>query len=50
MDENFQLLLACVYNLLLLAGTAYVVFVLGASGWWFLLTLCLMASYKKDKE
>jgi hypothetical protein len=30
-----------IYCLLILFGTGYVVFVLNASGWWFLLTLLL---------
>jgi len=37
-----------IYNLILLAGTAYLVSVHDWSGWWFVLTiLCLC--YTKDK-
>ena len=31
------------YNLALVAATGYLVFFNGHSGWWFLLTVCLMA-------
>lgn len=34
------------YNILLIVGTAYIVFGLGFSGWWFLLTIILMATVK----
>lgn len=38
-----------VYNLALLLGTAYVVFGLGESGWWFVAAYCFMMQ-TKDKE
>lgn len=43
----FYLILAWLYNVLLISGTGYVVFVLGHSGWWFLLTLVLLCSPSK---
>jgi hypothetical protein len=38
------------YNLTLVAGTAYLVALHGWSGWWFLLTLLLMMNYNKNDE
>ena len=37
------------YNLILIAGTAYLVAVMDWSAWWFLLTLCLLCDYKETK-
>ncbi len=37
-------------NLVLIAGTAYLVGWHGWSGWWFLLTICLLNSYKTTKS
>ncbi|WP_187273279.1 hypothetical protein [Methylobacterium sp. WL19] len=38
----FTALVMTVENILILGGTGYAVFVLGASGWWFVLAvLCL---------
>lgn len=39
-----EILLATIYNLLLVVGTAYIVFWLHHSGWWFALTVVLLAS------
>jgi hypothetical protein len=39
-----KLLMAIVYNLSLLAGTAYLVGWCGWNPWWFLFTLMLLAS------
>ena len=38
-----------VYNMCLVAGTAYVVFELNESGWWFLVAYFFLM-VKKDKE
>jgi hypothetical protein len=39
------------YNLALVAGTAYLVAIFDWSPWWFLLTILLLMNYnKKDKE
>lgn len=46
--EHFAIVFGLLYNLILLVGTAYVVFGLGFSGWWFLLALVLMVSIKTD--
>lgn len=37
------------YNLIVVAGTAYIVFWLGHSGWWFLLTVLLMVSVTRNE-
>ena len=39
-------LLAMIYNLILLCGTAYLVGWNGWSGWWFLLTVMLLSTGK----
>ena len=36
------MLVALLYNLVILAATGYVVFGLGHSGWWFALAFCLV--------
>jgi hypothetical protein len=41
-----KLLLAMVYNLILLGGTVYLVGWQDWSAWWFLLTVILLASGK----
>jgi hypothetical protein len=38
-----------VYNVTLLAGTAYLVTVYNWSGWWFLLTLCCLTEVENIK-
>ncbi len=38
------MLFVWMWNTMVLVGTAYVVFGLGHSGWWFALALCLMQS------
>lgn len=42
-----KLVPAMIYNLILLVGTAYLVGWQGWSGWWFLLTVILLASGKE---
>jgi len=49
MKSSFNLLLVVLYNLTLLAGTAYVVQFWGWSAWWFLFTVCVWARYKDDE-
>ena len=41
-----KLLLAMIYNLILLGGTVWLVAYQGWSGWWFLLTVLLLANGK----
>lgn len=55
-DDRFNTLCAVVltlslvaFNAGLIAGTAYVVFWLGQSGWWWLLTVCLMVGSSSAK-
>lgn len=36
-----------IYNAFIVAATGYYVFERGFSGWWFLLTICLMMSTSK---
>jgi hypothetical protein len=42
-----KFLIACVYNLILLAGTVYLVGWQNWSPWWFLLTVCCAASFSE---
>lgn len=32
----------CFWSLMIVLGTAYIVFVLGYSGWWWALAICLL--------
>lgn len=44
-------LIVAIYNLILVAGTAYLVALHDWSPWWFLLTVLLLANYiKKDEK
>ena len=44
---DFMVVLVCViYNLSILAGTAYLVAERGWSGWWFLLAVLILANAK----
>lgn len=38
------------YNLILVAGTAYLVAIHDWSGWWFLLTALFLMQYKNNKS
>jgi hypothetical protein len=40
---------ACIYNLILVAGTAYLVQAYNWSAWWFLLTIVFGASFGNKK-
>jgi hypothetical protein len=42
--------LIVLYNLVLVAGTAYLVAMHNWSGWWFLLTALFLMQYKNDKS
>lgn len=42
-------LIAAVYNLILVAGTAYLVNWHNWSPWWFVATLCFAASFSENK-
>lgn len=44
--NNCQLLLilAIIWNIFIIAGTSYIVFWKGESGWWFLLAILLMVA------
>jgi hypothetical protein len=44
-----SLLIAAVYNLILLIGTVYLVGWQNWSPWWFLLTMCCAASFSDKK-
>jgi hypothetical protein len=51
--ESNIIIAAClviIYNLCILAGTFYAVFILQHSGWWFALAFIMMASLDTDKE
>ncbi len=43
-------ILACIYNLTILGATYYIVFVLGHSGWWFLLAVAICSRPHNFKE
>lgn len=45
-----MIVLAMIYNLILIIGTVYLVGWHNWSGWWFLLTVILLASGKDDKS
>jgi hypothetical protein len=47
MEISMTFITACVYNLILVAGTAYLVQVFDWSPWWFVLTLVFGASFGK---
>jgi hypothetical protein len=49
MAEVVMVILTILYNLSILLGCGYVVFGLGYSGWWFLLAICCLASFKRDE-
>ena len=49
-----DMIVTALYNLALLAGTAYLVLERGWNPWWFALTLCLIGTWtvgnKKENE
>lgn len=47
---KFNLIAIMLYNLILVAGTAYLVAIYDWSPWWFALTVLLMANYSKKDE
>lgn len=40
--KYLAVIICFLYNLLIIFATGYIVFYLGFSGWWFLLTMCLI--------
>lgn len=51
MIKLIAIIIVAVYNLSLLAGTAYMVQMWDWSPWWFLLTVLLLGNYKgKNSE
>jgi len=52
MRDVLIVFLVILYNLTIIGATGYVVFGLGYSGWWFLLTLCffLVANLKPKAD
>lgn len=47
---NFNVIVIMIYNLCLVAGTAYLVALHDWSPWWFLLTIMLMANYYRKED
>lgn len=45
-----EIVLAIVYNLVILTGTAYLVQFHDWNPWWFLLAVGLLASHRKDEK
>jgi hypothetical protein len=53
MNPTADAIITSIYNLVLLAGTAYLVVEQGWNPWWFALTLCLLGTWgniKKEKK
>lgn len=44
--KHLAILCGMIYNVVVVVGTAYIVFGLGHSGWWWLLAAGLLASVK----
>jgi len=45
-----NLLVACIYNLVILGGTAYLVAEKSWSGWWFLLAIACCATISRGNK
>lgn len=45
-----NVLIICLYNLILVAGTAYLVALHDWSPWWFLLTVIMLHTGKNDER
>lgn len=50
MGQAIETIVIGVYNAALIAATGYLVFWRDQSGWWFLLTIALMANSRECKE
>ena len=50
MDKVLLYFISTMWNVLVLGVTAYAVFWLGHSGWWFLLAVLLLHSFKSKSE
>jgi hypothetical protein len=51
MNKTVDAIITSIYNLVLIAGTAYLVVERGWSSWWFALTILLLGSWgSRDKE
>lgn len=50
MNKVLTILILCLYNLALMAGTAWLVVEHEWSPWWFALSVCILGSYGKDDE
>lgn len=53
MNTTHDAIITSIYNLVLLAGTAYLVVEKAWNPWWFLLTLCLLGTWgnvEKEKK
>jgi len=46
MHKTTAIIAVTVYNLIIMSGTAYIVFWLGHSGWWFLLSYLFLMRFK----
>lgn len=40
----------CLFNAFLIGGTAYVVFWMGHSGWWFVAAACFLMQHTEDED
>jgi hypothetical protein len=50
MRDELAIVMMCVYNLTILAGTAYLVDERGWSPWWFLFAVMMFVYTKEKKE
>lgn len=50
MNDILEAILVIIYNLTILIGTVYLVQVYNWSGWWFFLSVCLLACTSKKKK
>lgn len=50
MKTVLSALLVFLYNADILAATGWVVFIKGHSGWWFLVAIMLLASFKSTDD
>jgi mannose/fructose/N-acetylgalactosamine-specific phosphotransferase system component IID len=50
MNQNLDAVITSIYNIILLAGTVYLVGFLNWNPWWFALTLCLLGTWGKARK